>query len=47
MTGLKFGLPLLSPVDDRGDFTEEAGEDLVGKNVLKVRGVVQLLNESS
>ena len=34
MTGLKFGLPLLSPVDDRGDFTDEAGEALTGLNVL-------------
>ena len=35
MTGLKFGLPLLSPVDDKGLFTEEAGDGLVGKSVLK------------
>ena len=35
MTGLKFGLPLLSPVDDKGLFTDEAGDDLVGKSVLK------------
>ena len=34
LTGLKHGLPLLSPVDDAGDFTAEAGADLVGKNVL-------------
>ena len=34
ITGLKFNLPLLSPVDDKGDFTEDAGEQLVGKNVL-------------
>jgi len=33
-TGLKYGLELLSPVDDAGRFTEEAGEDLLGKNVL-------------
>ena len=33
-TGLKFDLPLLSPVDDKGDFTEEAGEALLGLNVL-------------
>ena len=25
MTGLKYGLPILSPVDDDGKFTEEAG----------------------
>tara|TARA_B110000259_G_scaffold8970_1_gene9862 strand:- start:116 stop:928 length:813 start_codon:yes stop_codon:yes gene_type:complete len=34
VTGLKFGLPLLSPVDDAGNFTQEAGALLVGKNVL-------------
>ena len=28
MTGQKYGLPLLSPVDDRGRFTAEAGEGL-------------------
>jgi len=33
-TGLKYGLELLSPVDDGGLFTEEAGEDLKGKSVL-------------
>jgi len=33
-TGLKYGLELLSPVDDAGKFTAEAGEDLVGKSVL-------------
>lgn len=26
VTGLKYGLPILSPVDDDGKFTEEAGE---------------------
>lgn len=26
MTGLKYGLPVLSPVDDDGKFTEEAGQ---------------------
>jgi len=34
LTGLKYGLPLLSPVDDAGRFTEEAGPELVGKDVL-------------
>jgi len=34
LTGLKYGLALLSPVDDAGRFTEEAGADLVGKDVL-------------
>ena len=33
-TGLKCGLPLISPVDDAGRFTEEAGEEFVGQNVL-------------
>jgi tRNA synthetases class I (I, L, M and V) len=34
LTGLKYGLPLLSPVNDMGCFTEEAGERFVGKDVL-------------
>lgn len=36
VTGLKYGLPLLSPVDDAGKFTVEAGERFKGLNVLKV-----------
>eukprot|EP00268_Persea_americana_P043047 TRINITY_DN4314_c0_g1_i1.p1 TRINITY_DN4314_c0_g1~~TRINITY_DN4314_c0_g1_i1.p1 ORF type:complete len:1095 (-),score=214.02 TRINITY_DN4314_c0_g1_i1:857-4141(-) len=32
-TGLKYGLPILSPVDDGGNFTEEAGQ-FCGLNVL-------------
>ncbi|CAN0490753.1 unnamed protein product, partial [Hapterophycus canaliculatus] len=35
VTGLKYGLPLLSPVDDAGRFTVEAGERFKGLNVLK------------
>ena len=35
-TGLKYGLPLLSPVDDAGRFTAEAGERFKGMSVLKV-----------
>jgi isoleucyl-tRNA synthetase len=31
--GQRYGLPILSPVDDNGDFTEEAGQ-FAGKNVL-------------
>eukprot|EP00741_Cyanophora_paradoxa_P002768 tig00000630_g2688.t1 len=34
ITGLKYGLPLLSPVDDEGRFTEEAGEAFKGLDVL-------------
>lgn len=34
ITGLKYGLPLLSPVNDMGCFTEEAGERFAGKDVL-------------
>ena len=40
LTGLKYGLELLSPVDDEGKFTIEAGsstvagDDFVGKSVL-------------
>ncbi len=36
VTGLKYNLPLLSPVDDAGRFTAEAGERFKGLNVLKV-----------
>ena len=33
-TGLKYGLPLLSPVNDLGHFTDEAGERFKGMDVL-------------
>lgn len=33
ITGLKYGLPILSPVDDCGNFTDEAGQ-FNGLNVL-------------
>jgi len=32
--GQRYGLPVLAPVDDRGNFTIEAGEQFVGLNVL-------------
>eukprot|EP00428_Durinskia_dybowskii_P077639 CAMPEP_0170356710 /NCGR_PEP_ID=MMETSP0117_2-20130122/1318_1 /TAXON_ID=400756 /ORGANISM="Durinskia baltica, Strain CSIRO CS-38" /LENGTH=966 /DNA_ID=CAMNT_0010610827 /DNA_START=189 /DNA_END=3089 /DNA_ORIENTATION=- len=35
LTGLKYNLPLLSPVNDLGQFTAEAGERFCGKSVLK------------
>eukprot|EP00983_Pelagomonas_calceolata_P092654 1157692-Pelagomonas_calceolata.AAC.7 len=31
--GQRYGLPLLSPVDDRGVFTAEAGPEFAGKAV--------------
>lgn len=34
LTGKKYGLDLLSPVDDAGRFTEEAGPRFQGKDVL-------------
>ena len=34
IAGLKYNLPLHSPVDDLGNFTEEAGSELFGLNVL-------------
>jgi len=34
LTGLKYGLPLLSPVNDLGQFTDEAGDRFVGMDVL-------------
>lgn len=33
LVGQKYGLELLSPVDDAGDFTEEAGPQFVGLSV--------------
>jgi len=33
LVGQRYGLPLLSPVDDDGNFTEEAGQ-FAGLNVL-------------
>ncbi|KXK28334.1 MAG: isoleucyl-tRNA synthase [Candidatus Brocadia sinica] len=34
LTGIKYHLPLLSPVDEKGNFTKEAGE-FAGLNILK------------
>jgi len=34
ISGMKYGLPLYSPVDNAGLFTAEAGSDLEGKDVL-------------
>jgi isoleucyl-tRNA synthetase len=34
MVGQRYGLPILSPVDDKGNFTQEAGQ-FAGLNVLK------------
>lgn len=46
MTGLKYGLPILSPVDDDGKFTEEAGQfsglDVLGDGNI---AVVKYLDE--
>ncbi|KAL1526923.1 hypothetical protein AB1Y20_015614 [Prymnesium parvum] len=48
LTGQKYGLPLLSPVDDAGRFTEEAGERFVGMDVLSDgnREVISALAEA-
>ena len=48
-TGMKYGLPLLSPVNDMGCYTEEAGDKLKGLSVLKEGNevVVQLLTEGN
>ena len=45
LTGLRFGLPMLAPVDDRGCFTAEASpEALVGQHVFKANPwIAQLL----
>ncbi len=43
--GLKYGLPVYAPVDDRGNFTEEAG-DLKGEFVFKANErIVKILEE--
>jgi isoleucyl-tRNA synthetase len=34
IVGQKYGLPILAPVDDSGNFTKEAGESFIGLNVL-------------
>lgn len=40
LTGIKYDLPMYSPVDDAGDFTEEAGGDLlVGFAMFRILGV--------
>ncbi|WOL06641.1 isoleucine--tRNA ligase, chloroplastic/mitochondrial isoform X1 [Canna indica] len=46
ITGLKYGLPIISPVDDEGKFTEEAGE-LNGLEVLGAgnAAIVKCLDE--
>jgi len=48
-TGLKAGLELLSPVDDAGKFTEEAGPRFVGMSVLGDGNteVITALNETN
>jgi isoleucyl-tRNA synthetase len=47
VTGQKYGLPTVSPVDAAGRFTDEAPENLRGQNVLKANPeVVRMLRES-
>lgn len=48
LTGLKYNLPLLSPVNDLGQFTDEAGERFAGLNVLKEgnQAVISALQEA-
>eukprot|EP00605_Chrysophyceae_sp_TOSAG23-4_P002147 GSChrysophyteH1.ASY1.ANO1.2375.1 assembled CDS len=43
LTGLKHDLPLLSPVDDSGRFTDEVGERFAGLDVLK-EGNTEVIN---
>lgn len=40
LTGLKYNLPILCPVDQKGCFTDEAGELLKGKFVFDSNGLV-------
>ncbi|MFM7440868.1 MAG: class I tRNA ligase family protein, partial [Snowella sp.] len=46
LVGQRYGLPILSPVDDKGNFTEEAGQ-FAGLNVLKDanQAIIQELRE--
>nr|WP_242032918.1 isoleucine--tRNA ligase [Oscillatoria sp. FACHB-1406] len=46
IVGQRYGLPILSPVDDKGNFTEEAGQ-FAGLNVLKDanEAIIQALTE--
>ncbi|MBU4560756.1 isoleucine--tRNA ligase [bacterium] len=45
-SGVKYGLPILSPVNERGEFTEEAGE-LKGQNVFKANErIIKKLKET-
>ncbi|HEY9671487.1 MAG TPA: isoleucine--tRNA ligase [Waterburya sp.] len=47
VVGQRYGLPILSPVDDRGNFTQEAGK-FAGLNVLKDanEAIIQALMEA-
>ncbi|MBE9116409.1 isoleucine--tRNA ligase [Lusitaniella coriacea LEGE 07157] len=47
IVGQRYGLPILSPVDDKGNFTEEAGQ-FAGLNVLKDanEAIIQALIEA-
>jgi isoleucyl-tRNA synthetase len=47
IVGQRYGLPILSPVDDRGNLTAEAGQ-FAGLNVLKDanEAIIQALNEA-
>lgn len=44
----RYGLEIFSPVDDAGRFTQEAGDELVGKDVLGEgnSAVIEMLRES-
>eukprot|EP00854_Cymbomonas_tetramitiformis_P000483 gene484-872_t len=48
ITGMKYGLPMYSPVDDEGNFTDEATERFQGLNVLGEgnTAVIEALEES-
>jgi isoleucyl-tRNA synthetase len=47
IVGQRYGLPILSPVDDKGNFTEEAGQ-FAGLNVLKDanEAIIQAMQEA-
>lgn len=44
--GNRYGLPVYAPVDDRGNFTEEAGEELKGEFVFKANDrIIEILQK--
>ncbi len=46
--GIKYGLDIYAPVDDRGRFTDEAGSELRGESVFKANEkIIEILNSKN